>query len=206
MTASGDSEEVAVDSAPLQPPGDDVIIAVREVAYRVARGRGTDEEDAADIAQTVAEKFIRQSPTPDNPPAWARVVAGRLVIDLDRRRKVGGAVSAETRRAREVELPADGLPGLDGVAAFVLRQRSVSAQGMQRQAMDELNELLLEHISAKELQIVGMLAIGASHQQIADELGYKNADTVKATVAKIRAKVSGLGDLFEQFRAHPRVY
>lgn len=217
MVASGDSSEIVDVSAQspspegtpapgkITPPPDEAILEVREVAFRVARGRGVNEDDAADIAQTVAEKFIQQSPLPDNPGAWARVVAGRDVIDLDRRRKTAGA-SSDTRRAREVELPADGLPGLDGVAAFVLRQHSVSAQGMQRQAMVEIDQLLREHISDKEVKIVRMLAEGASHQQIADELGYKNADTVKATVAKIRGKVVGLNDRLNQFRQHPRVY
>ena len=200
-----DTSDSSVVPHSVERPSDEVIVEVHRVAYRVARGRGAFEEDAADIAQIVAEKFIQQSPPPDNPAAWAKVVAGRKVIDLDRRRKVAGDPD-QTRRSREVELPADGLPGLDGVMAFVMAQRSVSAAGIRRQALAELEELLAEHISAKERQIVAMIAQGASYQQIAEELGYKNADSVKTTVNKMRRKLVGVADQFEQFRQHPRVY
>lgn len=189
-------------------PADADITVARETAFAVARARNLSVEDAEDLAQTVAERLLREQYVPNNVAAWCRTVTKNAIIDLDRKRKQKNqqADGEEVWAAREVGVEEDVADGLLGVAAFLRTQRAVSAQGMQRQASEEMMQLLREVLSARELEVVVLLAKGRSQAEIAAELDYKNADTVKTTIRRIREKTKALEPRLAEYANHPRVY
>lgn len=186
---------------------DDITVAC-DTAFAVARARNLNVEDAEDLAQTVAEKLLREQAVPDNVAAWSRKVTQNAIIDLDRKRKTKQqqADGQEVWAAREVGVDEEVADGLRGVAAFVRTQQAVSAQGMQRQANEEMMQLLREVLSTREMDLLVLQAERRSHAEIAAELGYKNADTVKTTLKRIREKLKGVADRLAEFDGHPRVY
>lgn len=185
------------------PSETDITTAV-DVAFRVARARNLALEDCEDLAQTVAERLLRQEAVPDNVAAWAQRVAKNAIIDLDRKRKARD--EHDNWVVREVGLDADDADGLIGVAQFVRNQRSISAQGMQRQAGEEMMALLRSVLSTREIEVLVLLGEGRTHAEIAEELDYKNADTVKSTLKRLRDKTKGIADRLAEFGNHPRVY
>ena len=180
------------------------ITAAREVAFRVARARNLTQEDAEDLAQTVAERLLRRDSAPDNVAAWSQRVAKNAIIDLDRKRK--RVDEHDNWAAREVGLDADESDAIMGVALFVRQQRATSAQGMQRKAGEEMMALLATVLSDREVELLHMVGEGRSHAEIAEALDYKNADTVKATLARARGKLKGISERLAEFGAHPRPY
>lgn len=189
-------------------PTDEDITVARETAFAVARARNLSVEDAEDLAQTVAERLLREQSVPDNVAAWSRTVTKNAIIDLDRKRKNKHkqADGEEVWAAREVGVEEHVADGLLGVAAFLRTQRAVSAQGMQRQANEEMMQLLREVLSAREMELLMLVGEGRNHADIAQQLGYKNADTVKTTLRRVREKTKPLADRLGEFKGHPRVY
>lgn len=194
---------VRVERADAEVSDADVITA-QEVALRVAKARNLSPEDCDDLAQTVAEKLLRQKQLPDNVAAWANTVAKHAIIDLDRKRKARD--EADNWVAREVGFDAEQADAVLGVAMFLQQQRSASDQGMQRQSNEEMMALLRTVLSEQHIQLMLLLGEGRSHADIAKELGYKNADSVKATINRLRGKLAAIADRLAEFRHHPRVY
>lgn len=180
------------------------IKVVRETAFKVARNRGLDHSDADDIAQIVTEKLINLETQPDLPIAWARRVATNAVTDQARKRRIVNSDGVWV--PREFPPGEDNIDSLRDVAIFIQTQRTVSAQGMQGKASEEMETLLREKLSERELQLARMLAEGRTHQQIADALGYASADSVKTTVKRMRGKIKGFADQLAEFGTHPRPY
>lgn len=193
-----------VDSDADQPTLESDIETAREVAFRTARGRGLNLDDADDIAQTVAEKFFAARQKPDNVAAWAQRVAMNAVTDVARRRKIANDIGVWVDR--EGPMDVGGADTIAEVATFIRTQRAVSAQGMQRQAGQEMEALLRSRLNEREMLLLTLIAEGQSQQQIADSLGYAGADTVKTTLKRIRTKLQDLAGPLGEFRAHPRVY
>jgi RNA polymerase sigma factor (sigma-70 family) len=179
------------------PPDDIDLRRLLEHARRVAVRQGAGEE-AEDVAQEVVLRLTRLAEPPDDVDAWLTVVARRCAIDLHRRAE---------RRPNGVEEVDDTVLGPRAVSLFLARQVPTSAQGMYEPVMDQLWAVLHEQLNDRECEVVRLLADGHSHEQIAEELGYANAATVKTTVRRIRAKVDTAGRrLLEEFRSHPRPY
>lgn len=185
-------------------PSEADIVLARDTAFNVARYRNLSPHDAEDLAQTVAERLLHQPAVPDNVAAWSTTVAKNLVVDLMRKRKAGS--EGDTWVAREVGLDAEVVDDLLGLSMFVQRRLATSDIGTRARVVGEILEVLGTVLSQREVQLLVLLSQGRSQAEIADELGYKNAQTVKATLARARKKAAEVAEHFTGFRDHPRVY
>ena len=177
---------------------------VDAVAYQqvlvaaTARARGhasrPSREDVEDIAQETAVRFAQQEPgTVGNPGAWANVVAGNLCVSYAR------------KRARESGLAEPADDSREALGSFLLMGSSSSALGIARAQAD----LLLGMLTVRERELVSLVVQGIPQAEIASVMGYANADSVKATLVRLRRRIKdeaptvGL-DVFWQ--DHPRPY
>lgn len=171
-------------------------VSVRDASYKYARRWGLGREDAEDIAQDVLLRLIQQGEAPLIPDAWATTVTKHLVMDRFR---------AKERRGddRDLEELAVGRRELN---RFVRWELSSSLLAISPVAMEQITEILKGVVSEREVGVVKMLAEGASHDEIARALGYASADTIKATIYKLRKKALVVADELGELRRHPRAY
>jgi len=185
-------------------PSEADIVLARDTAFNVARYRNLSPHDAEDLAQTVAERLLHQPKVPDNVAAWSATVAKNLVIDLMRKRKA--VANGDTWVAREVGLDAEVVDDLLGLSMFVQRRLATSDRGTRTRVVGEIMEVLSTVLSRREVHLLVLLSQGRSQAEIANELGYKNAQTVKATLTRARKKAAEVAERFTGFGEHPRVY
>jgi RNA polymerase sigma factor (sigma-70 family) len=170
-----------------------------DTAFAAARAKGLSRPDADDVASFAVTKLFEQDPFPDNPDAWVTTTAQHMAVDRIRARK----------RERKRGLGAGGddleLVGKAAVAQFIQHGRPVS-DAVDRDTVDRIWATLQRRLSAREFELLELTVEGMPQDEIAGRLGYRNADTVKSTLVRIRRKIE---DEFETFRAeqgHPRVY
>ncbi len=170
-----------------------------DTAFAAAKAKRLSRSDADDVAQKAVIKLFEQDPFPDNPDAWVTTAAQRMAIDRIRARK----------RERKRGLGAGGDKvepvGKAAVALFIQHGRPVSDE-VDRDAVERIWATLQQSLSSRELELLELTVEGVPQEEIAELLGYKNANTVKSTLVRIRRKIQ---DEFEQFRAeqgHPRLY
>lgn len=175
---------------------DEAYGAVRAICVKRARGLGLGPEDAEYVAQDVVLSLMTQDEAPLNPAAWAMTVTKYRVMDRFR---------AQQRRPdqRKLEEFAGSRRELDH---FVGRQFSSSELAISGMAMKQIAEILSTVVSAREIEVLRMVAEGATYREIAEAQGYANADTVKATVHKLRKRALTVADELGELRHHPRVY
>jgi RNA polymerase sigma factor (sigma-70 family) len=167
-------------------------------AFAAARAKKLPRADAEDVASRAVTKLFEQVPFPDNPDAWVTTTAQRMAIDVLRAQK----------RARKRGLgngDADEPEGKAAVAAFVRTGTPVSA-AVDRDAVDRIWLVLEQSLSPREIELLKLTDEQVPQDEIAELLGYKNANTVKSTLVRIRRRIE---DELEQFRldqGHPRLY
>lgn len=171
-------------------------VSVREISVRFALRLGLTREDAEDVAQDVLLRLVQQGEVPLNPDAWAMTVTKHLVTDRFRAKERRG-------EPRELEVLATGRRELDH---FVRSELSSSLLAISPVAMQQITEILEGLNSWREVQVLKLLAEGASHGEIAVQLGYASADTVKSTIYKLRKKALAVAAELGELRPHPRVY
>lgn len=174
--------------------------SARDTALATARRLGLSLDDAEDVAQLALVRLTEHDCRPDNIDAWITTVTRNLSVDELRRRN------------RHLQREDDPLTEESPVGAralmyeFVARGKPASLAGMQGPAMDHIVARLSAELSERDLQVVSLAMQGVPHTQIAARLGYKNAQTVKATMHRIRVKVAHLAVDLGDMAGHPRPY
>jgi RNA polymerase sigma factor (sigma-70 family) len=173
----------------------DVAVEVHRVAFeRVRRCPYPDvRPEAEDIAQEVVASYLEaleRGPI-DNPEAWANHVAGKRIID---RKRVDWAVELPTEDDSQRSL-----------MFFLVEGLMTSDQAILRETAARLLPLLNE----REKELFTLVALGYSHQEIADLMGYANADTVKSTLSRRRRELLRIAEeqgIDTNVDDHPRIY
>lgn len=169
--------------------------AVHEAALLRARTHKTrpSDQDCLDIAQEVALRFARQEPgSIANPAAWANKVADNVCFTFAREgRRHGGSLSEED--------------DADALEAFVTGGQPTSEGAIARQQAGRLIAML----SARERELVQLVVEGTPHADIAEAMGYANADSVKTTLSRLRKRLLAAAldaGVDPDWQAHPRSY
>lgn len=173
---------------------DEQLRVVLETARRYLRRNSNPlvRANAEDIAQEVGIKFIRASAAQDieNPAAWAITASRNLAINLiNRNREVAKDMADEVNR---------------GIFQFVAEGMATSYVAIIRQQVARLDAQLDD----TEREFLDLVAEGYSHAEIAEIMGYKNANSVKATLHRKRAALAAAAEgagLDADWQEHPRV-
>jgi RNA polymerase sigma factor (sigma-70 family) len=168
-------------------------------AFAAAKAKNLSRAEADDVASRAVTKLFEQDPFPDNPDAWVTTAAQRMAIDRKRAQK------RERRRGLGDAVDGEDLDGKAALAQFI-RLGSPASQKVDDDAVQRIWLALEKALTLREFEIMQLTIDGAPQGEIAERLGYKNANTVKSTLVRIRRKID---EEFEQFRleqGHPRVY
>ena len=166
---------------------------VHEAATFRARSHPTrpSPQDVEDIAQETVARYAKQEPgSIENPAAWANTVAGNLCASLAR---------SPGRRQAEMD---DDDPG--ALNRFLLGRSSSWGAIVREQA-----GVLLAMLTPRERELVQLVAEDTPQSEIAEIMGYANADSVKVTLNRIRKKIKdGAADagLSPYWQRHPSPY
>ena len=150
-------------------------------------------QDVEDIAQETVARFAKQEPgSIENPAAWANTVAGNLCVNL-----------ARSQRGEGPEM--DDNDGADALERFLVYGTRSSRAGI---ALEQTG-ILLAMLNPRERELVQLVAEDTPQADIAEIMGYANADSVKVTLNRIRKKIkdgsdaAGLATCWEE---HSRPY
>ena len=176
----------------------------RETAYRIARRRLRSADDADDVAQTALLKLMAQDPDPDNPDAWITTVTNNAVVDFIRARDARPGLVEGDDDADDQPLGTRGRVPV-AVERFVRDGVPVS-DAVDRDALERIWLDLADHLGEKELALLELTVDGVPQDEIADRLGYRNADSVKTTLNRIRRKIRDDLEHYRLEQGHPRVY
>jgi RNA polymerase sigma-70 factor (ECF subfamily) len=167
---------------------------VHEAATSRARSHPTrpSPQDVEDIAQETVARFAKQEPgSIENPAAWANTVAGNLCASL-----------ARSPGRRQAEMDDD--DGPRALNRFLLGSSSSWGAIVREQA-----GVLLAMLTPRERELIQLVAEDTPQSEIAEIMGYANADSVKVTLNRIRKKIKdGAADagLSSYWQRHPSPY
>jgi DNA-directed RNA polymerase specialized sigma24 family protein len=164
---------------------------------------------AEDIAQDTVLAYLQASRAQviDNPAAWANVTAWRLarkIAKSGQQEERPSTDSDELPMGQRWDLPDDN-PERMAFMRFISDGQPTSAIGILRQQAD----LLMAQLDEQEREFVLLVASGYSQEEIADILGYANADVVKTTLNRKRKKLKDLAinaGVDPDWQDHPRAY
>jgi RNA polymerase sigma-70 factor (ECF subfamily) len=168
---------------------------VHEAATIRARSHPTrpSPQDVEDIAQETVARYAKQEPgSIENPAAWANTVAGNLCVNL-----------ARSQRGAGPEM--DYNDGPRALSRFLLGGNPTSLGAIVR----EQAGVLLAMLNPRERELVQLVAEDTPQAEIAEIMGYANADSVKVTLNRIRKKIKdGAADagLSPYWQRHPSPY
>ena len=149
-------------------------------------------QDVEDIAQETVARFAKQEPgSIENPAAWANTVAGNLCASL-----------ARSPGRWQAELDDDDDPG--ALNRFLLGRSSSWGAIVREQA-----GVLLAMLNPRERELIQLVAEDTPQAEIAEIMGYANADSVKVTLNRIRKKIKDGSDaagLDTRWELHSRPY
>ncbi|HCK78838.1 MAG TPA: hypothetical protein DHW34_02350 [Actinobacteria bacterium] len=172
-----------------------------EQARRIARAKAGDlvRGDAArqeDLAQEALERLLRMEDRAfDDLDAFVRQIVTNLVRDDARRQKAAYRMASVKFGGFDAEDLAD-LPTAMQQLFQELRTPSLALiRDERQQARHDAYLLALSSLPPRRREVVRMAAEGRSHQQIAEELGYANASTVKTTLNQCYKKLREILDL-----------
>jgi RNA polymerase sigma-70 factor (ECF subfamily) len=166
---------------------------VHEAATIRARSHPTrpSPQDVEDIAQETVARFAKQEPgSIENPAAWANTVAGNLCVNL-----------ARSQRGARPQMDDDD-PG--ALNRFLLGRSSSWGAIVREQA-----GVLLAMLNPRERELIQLVAEDTPQSEIAEIMGYANADSVKVTLNRIRKKIKDGADaagLDTRWELHSRPY
>ena len=149
-------------------------------------------QDVEDIAQETVARFAKQEPgSIDNPAAWANTVAGNLCASL-----------ARSPGRRQADMDDDDDPR--ALNRFLLGSSSSWGAIVREQA-----GVLLAMLTPRERELIQLVAEDTPQSEIAEIMGYANADSVKVTLNRIRKKIKDGSDaagLDTRWELHSRPY
>ena len=166
---------------------------VHEAATIRARSHTTrpSPQDVEDVAQETVARFAKQEPgSIENPAAWANTVAGNLCVNL-----------ARSQRGARPQMDDDD-PG--ALNRFLLGRSSSWVAIVREQA-----GVLLAMLTPRERELIQLVAEDTPQAEIAQIMGYANADSVKVTLNRIRKKIKDGSDaagLDTRWERHSRPY
>ena len=164
--------------------------ALLEFAEREAGRQTTDSLLAEEVAATVIKKLvIREADiAPEARRAWLRTAVRNELIDLRRRAHVG------SNEPRHIALP-------DDAAVQAKREgsrrrwlaNSPSSEAIWRERERRVESVaghVLSRLNDRQRELI-LLSMDESltHEQIAEALGYANADVVKTTLNRLRKRL-----------------
>ncbi|MEI6621109.1 MAG: sigma factor [Actinomycetes bacterium] len=176
------------------PVDDTTLEAMWPISVRQAIRMGMNSQDAEDTAQEAVLGLASLPEAPRNPVAWITSVTARLVFDQRRgqsRRPNLGDLDELAEQRRELR-------------HFVERELSASYPAITPLAFEQISAILATVVSQREVEVLKMVAEGCRYSEIADVLGYADADTVEATVGKVRRKATEIANELVELRHHPR--
>ena len=148
-------------------------------------------QDVEDVAQETVARFAKQEPgSIENPAAWANTVAGNLCVNL-----------ARSQRGARPQMD-DHDPG--ALNRFLLGRSSSWVAIVREQA-----GVLLAMLTPRERELIQLVAEDTPQAEIAQIMGYANADSVKVTLNRIRKKIKDGSDaagLDTRWELHSRPY
>lgn len=145
---------------------------------------------AADIAQESVMKLQAVEPAPQNWQAYlSRIVAHKITDHFRRQQRV-------------LDGPALGPSDLD----FWVGRLSTSDCAMRAVTLRNMFEALATAINATEMRVMRLTAEGYTGDQIAELVGLKNADSVKAIRNRARRKAAAVAPQLRELAVHPRAY
>ena len=148
-------------------------------------------QDVQDIAQETVARYAKQEPgSIENPAAWANTVAGNLCVNL-----------ARSQRGARPQMD-DHDPG--ALNRFLLGRSSSWGAIVREQA-----GVLLAMLTPRERELIQLVAEDTPQAEIAEIMGYANADSVKVTLNRIRTKIKDGSDaagLDTRWELHSRPY
>ena len=168
---------------------------VHEAATFRARSHPTrpSPQDVEDIAQETVARYAKQEPgSIENPAAWANTVAGNLCVNLARSQRGEGPEMDDN----------DGPEALERFLVYGTRSSRAGIAIMQ-------TGILLAMLTPRERELIQLVAEDTPQADIAEIMGYANADSVKVTLNRIRKKIkdgsdaAGLATCWEE---HSRPY
>jgi RNA polymerase sigma-70 factor (ECF subfamily) len=154
---------------------------VHEAATIRARSHPTrpSPQDVEDIAQETVARYAKQEPgSIENPAAWANTVAGNLCASLPR----------SPGRRRPADMDDD--DGPRALNRFLLGGNPTSRGAIVR----EQAGVLLAMLTPRERELIQLVAEDTPQADIAEIMGYANADSVKVTLNRIRKKIKDGSD------------
>ena len=148
-------------------------------------------QDVEDIAQETVARYAKQEPgSIENPAAWANTVAGNLCASLAR----------SQRGAR---------PPIDDDDPRALNRFLLGSSSSWGAIVREQAGVLLAMLTPRERELIQLVAEETPQADIAEIMGYANADSVKVTLNRIRKKIKdGAADagLSSYWQRHPSPY
>ena len=168
---------------------------VHEAATIRARSHPTrpSPQDVEDVAQETVARYAKQEPgSIENPAAWANTVAGNLCVNL-----------ARSQRGEGPEM--DDNDGAEALERFLVYGTRSSRAGI---ALEQTG-ILLAMLTPRERELIQLVAEDTPQAEIAEIMGYANADSVKVTLNRIRKKIKDGADaagLATHWEEHSRPY
>lgn len=188
----------------------EALIAARETALKVAnrlanRMLAVHPGDVEDFAQEATLRISQADPFPDNPDAWITTATTNIVLDSIRRRTArpealdGQPLADSDSIDRQLRRDITQLASTGPLATSQLAMRSGTA--------DYVWQSLAAELTDQEIRVMQLVALGYSQREIAEHLGYKDSNVVKATLFRARRNAAKLVDLNpDDVIDHPRVY
>lgn len=160
------------------------------LAERKAKRSNIDDFTAGDIAQESVLKLQGVEPTPENWRGYLYRIVGNEVANHFR--------AVQRRRENLVDTQVEPAGGFSA--------RSTSCIALRPLAVRAMEQTLVPHLNGTEIQVLVLTAEGYTGEQIAQIVGLKNADSVKATRNRARRKAASLGPALRALVVLPGVY
>lgn len=173
-----------------EPDHDNSWEALLEFAEREAGRQTADSLLAEEVAATVIKKLvIRETEiAPEARRAWLRTAVRNELIDLRRRAHVG------SNEARHIALPDDSALQMKREGSrrrWLANSPSSEAIWRERERrMESIAGHVLSRLNDRQRELI-LLSMDETltHEQIAEALGYANADVVKVTLNRLRKRL-----------------
>jgi RNA polymerase sigma factor (sigma-70 family) len=164
---------------------DEQWVRVFDAAFRAAQRALRDPTAAEDVAAMTVERMLEvQAEIPDDRiEAYARTVVRNLLVDKGRRAQRGATAAPVAHEELE-----EGM-GVFGLALHAKDPLVKLLKSERIRRRTDLARRILDSLSDRERALIELALAGATAAEIADELGYASAGTVRVTHMRIRQRL-----------------